>query len=226
MRIVKGMVMAGVLALGMTGAGGFVGSADAALVTQLDFSSGAANWGGKQGRALDRFLDQEGTIKMGDYQSWGEIADPVRQGGKKYSLFTSDILGAPAPSASINGMHISVDLSSLFFGWKRGGELHLWNIGGEAKGLFNPDTKEFYLSWNNLFDGGKPDHKYERKHDRMRDQIGTFFLQGKVEGAPAAVAIPAAVFLYGTGLFGVGSFAWLKRRRQPAASLQDASVCH
>jgi len=198
---------------------GLVRSVDAALVTQLDFTDGAANWGGKQGRALDRFLDQEGTIKMGDYQSWGEIADPVRQGGKKYSLFTSGILGAPAPSASINGMNITVDLSSLFFGWKRGGELHLWNIGsGKATGLFNPDTSEFLLSWKNLCG--------DRKESRFRDNVGSFFLQGKVIGTPAAVAIPAAVFLYGTGLFGVGSLAWLKRRRQPAASLQDASVCH
>jgi len=198
---------------------GLVRLADAALVTQLDFTGGAANWSGKNGRVLDRLFDQEGTIKMGEYQSWGEIADPVRQGGKKYSLFTSGILGAPAPSALINGMNITVDLSSLFFGWKRGGELHLWNIGsGKATGLFNPETSEFLLSWKNLCG--------DRKESRFRDNVSSFFLQGKVIGTPAAVAIPASVFLYGTGLFSLGSWTWLKRRRTPTASAPDAPACH
>ncbi|HMU54809.1 MAG TPA: hypothetical protein PKA61_07375 [Nitrospira sp.] len=210
---VKSGVLAAVMVGGLLAMGGTLDKAEAALVTQLDFSMGAANWSGKQGRVADRLLDQDGTIKLGSYQAWGDITDPVRSHGKKYSLFTSDLLGAPAPTATIDGMNITVDLSSLFLGWKRGGELHLWNIGGEAKGLFNPETKEFSLSWNNLVDG-KSEIKTGR-HDRgVKEALGTFFLQGKVEGTVAPVAIPAAVFLYGTGLFGVGSWAWLKRRQQ------------
>ena len=199
---VMSLLMAGLLAIS-----GMWEPADAALVTQLDFTSGAANWGGKQGRILDRLLDQDGTLKMGQYQSWSDIVDPISKGRQSYGLFTSGFLGAPAPSATINGMAITLDLSSLFLGWQRGDEIHAWNIGGTAKGLFNPETSEFQLSWNHLFNGGK--------HDHMRGNSGTFFLEGKaVVGPPAAVAIPASVFLYATGLFGLGSWSWLKRRAQ------------
>lgn len=33
------------------------------------------------------------------------------------------------------------------------------NVGGLATGLFNPETKEFSLSWDRVFDGGT----YERE---------------------------------------------------------------
>ena len=207
---VMSLLIAGLLAVS-----GMWESADAALVTQLEFTGGAANWGGKEGRMLDRLLDQGGTMKMGQYQSWSDIVDPISKGHKTYDLFTSGFLGAPAPSATIEGMSITVDLSSLFLGWTRGDEIHAWNIGGTAKGLFNPETSEFQLSWNHLFSA-------YNKHDRIPNNSGTFFLEGKavfgpsgaIVGPPAAVAIPASVLLYATGLFGVGSWSWLKRRAQ------------
>ncbi len=210
----KRAVQMGIVTLGILGVLGAGSPAWATLVTQLDFSMGAANWGGKQGRVADRLLDQEGTIKLGSYQAWGDITDPVRSHGKQYSLFTSNLLGAPAPTATIDGMKISVDLSSLFLGWQRGGELRLWNIGGQATGLFNPETHEFFLSWNNLVDSKGEMTTKTGRHDRgVKEALGTFFLQGKVDSTVAPVAIPAAVFLYGTGVFSIGSWSWLKRRR-------------
>lgn len=204
--LVMSLLMAGLLAMS-----GVWESADAALVTQLEFTSGAANWEGKQGRMLDRLLDQDGTLKMGEYQSWSDIVDPISKGHKTYSLFTSDFLGAPAPSATIEGMAITMDLSSLFLGWQRGDEIHAWNIGGTAKGLFNPETSEFQLSWDHLFN--------DRQHDRNRDNSATVFLQGKVVGGtPAAVPLPAGLFLFGTGLVALGSWSWLKRRGQVLAT--------
>jgi hypothetical protein len=204
--VVMSFVMAGLSAMS-----GVWESADAALVTQVEFTSGAANWGGKQGRALDRLLAQDGTLKMGEYQSWSDIVDPISKGHKTYSLFTSDLLGSPAPSATVEGMSITMDLSSLFLGWQRGDEIHAWNIGGTANGLFNPQTSEFQLSWDHLFN--------EKKHDGMRDNLGTFFLQGKaMVGPPAAVPIAASGLLFGTGLVALGSWSWLKRRSQTLAT--------
>jgi hypothetical protein len=212
MKFVRRVLLATVLVAGVSTAGGLVGPVEAALVTQLDFTSGAVNWDGKYGRMLDRLFDQAGTIKLGEYQSMSEIVDPISRGQKSFGLFTSGVFGAPAPSVTIDGMSITVDLSSMFFGWRRGDELRAWNIGGTASGLFNPETSEFLLSWDRVFDN----KEFEKgKGGRRGDNIGTFFLRGTAADGPAAVIpLPAAGLLYGTGLFGLGSYAWLKRRRQ------------
>ena len=201
------MVVMSLVIAGLLGVSGGWESAAAALVTQVELTSGAANWDGKEGRILDRLIGQGGTLTLGHYQSWSDIVDPISKGHKTYSLFTSGLNGAPAPSATIDGMSITMDLSSLFLGRLRGDESHAWNIGGMAKGLFNPQTSEFQLSWDHLING--------EKHGHMRDHLGTVFLQGKVVGGtPAAVPLAASMFLFGTGGVVLGSWFWVKRRRQ------------
>lgn len=197
---------------------GLEGRAHAFSTSQLEFTSGAVNWSGEHGRTLDRLFDRDGVIKMGSFQSMTEIVDPVQKQCTTYSLFTSGMTGAPAPSATITGSSLSVDLSSLFFGWSRGSEVHAWNIGGLAKGLFNPETSEFTLSWNHLFerDGFKGEHKWS--HEGGHDRAATFFLQGTVSGyTPAPVPVPAALLLFASGAMGVGGLAWKKRRALAAS---------
>jgi len=199
----------------------------AALVTELDFTSGAVNLPGKHGQMLDRLFGQDGQILIGQYQPLGQIVDPITRGHRSYSLFTSNMTGAPAPSATINGNSISVDLSSLFFGWQRGDQIRAWNIGGHATGLFNPQTSEFSLSWDHVFNNGHHhdnngnDHKNYNNGSLMGTQetnghTATFFLQGTLGGA-APVAIPATLYLYLTGVFGLGSWSWWSRRRRMPA---------
>ena len=207
----KMSVMAVNLVLALAVLGCMVGQAHAALVTQLEFTSGAVDWSGKNGRMLDRLFDQDGQIMMGQYQPSGKIVDSITKGHKTYSLFTSGMNGAPAPSAVINGNSVTADFSSLFFGWQRGDEIRVRNIGGQATGLFNPQTSEFSLSWDHLFNNGK--HDNDDKHDRMHDQAGTFFIRGTaVVAAPAAVPISSSVVLFVTGLFGLGSWSWWRTR--------------
>ena len=202
-------------AMGAASVAGTIDRAQAALVTQLELTGGAVNWEGRHGRMLDRLFDQDGVIMTGHYQPLGQIVDPIMKGRKVYSLFTSNVTGAPAPSAVISGNSITVDLSSLFFGWQRGDEIRAWNIGGRATGLFNPETAEFSLSWEHLINRGNG----EGHGAGLRDRTATFFLQGTAMiGAPAAVAIPASLFLYATGLFGVGSWSWWRRRGQAATA--------
>ncbi len=178
----------------------FLSSADAMTVSQLEWTGGAVNFDGRYHQMLDRLVGQDGTLTMGQYQAMGDIVPSITKGHRTFSLFTAGFNGAPVPSATISGSSITVDLSSLFFGVSRGNSYRIWNIGGLATGLFNPDTREFCLSWDHLFDG--------RKHERL----ATFFLSrvAKVDTLPTA--IPASLVLYATGLFGLGSWIWWRRR--------------
>ena len=187
---------------------GFEGRAEALSVTSLDFTSGAVNWDGRHGRTLDRLFAQDGNISIGSYQSMSEIVDPITRGHKTFSLFTSGLNGAPAPSVSIDGASISVDLSSLYFGWTNGSEVRAWNIGGMATGVINPQTSEFSLSWNHLFN----ERFGKGRHHMMRDHSATFFLQGTADVAQAPVALSASYVFYATGLALMGGLWWRKSR--------------
>jgi len=192
-----------VLVLGLMG---FEGRAEALSVTSLDFTSGAVNWDGRHGRILDRLFAEDGNISIGSYQSMSDIVDPITRGHKTISLFTSGLNGAPAPTVSINGASISVDLSSLYLGWTNNSEVRAWNIGGIATGIINPQTSEFFLSWNHLFNEGFG----KGKHDMMHDRSATFFLQGTMDVAQAPVALSASLVFYVTGLALMGGLWWRK----------------
>jgi hypothetical protein len=172
----------------------------------LDFTSGAVNWEGRHGSMVDRLFAQDGSITMGSYQPMSDIVDPITRGHKTFSLFTSGLNGAPAPSATINGMSISVDLSSLFFGWTKGSEVHAWNIGGIATGLFNPQSSEFFLTWEHVFEGRNGGWR----HGPVQDRPATFFLQGTTVVAQAPIALSPSLTFFATGMALVGGLLWRK----------------
>lgn len=183
--------------------------AEAMIVGPPELPDSAAHVDGHRHRILDRLLGQEATLAIGQYQPMGELVPSITKGHRTFSLFTSGLNGAPAPSATIAGSSITVDLSSLFVGVSRGDGYHIRNIGGLATGTFDPETRAFSLSWDHLFDG--------RKHERL----AAFVLHGVVDTGPQPVAIPAALMLYATGLFGLGSWAWWLRR---AGSVHSAGA--
>lgn len=183
-----------------------VSLAEAMTVTQLELTGGAVNWGGRHERMLDRLLSQDGALVIGQYQAMGEIVPSIAKGHRTFSIVTSGLSGAAAPALTIAGSSITVDLSSLYFGRSRGGEHRLSPIGGLATGLYNPETREFSLSWQHLLSR----HWHERR--------ATFFLKGVVVDGPQAVAIPAGLVLYATGLPGLGSWTWWLRRAGSAQS--------
>jgi hypothetical protein len=115
------------------------------------------------------------------------------------------ILARPADAAvmgqwELTGGAVNIDLSTLFFGVSRGDFYNTWNIGELATGQYNPETREFTVSWNHMFDGGK------------HEGPATFFLKGIAEIGTHPVAIPASLVLYATGLFGLGSLTWWRRQ--------------
>jgi hypothetical protein len=164
---------------------------------------------GRFHRILDRLLDQDGVVKMGEYQPIGDIVPSITRGGDRFSLFTSGFNGAPSPFAtivtsppvgSVVRSYIVADLSSLFFAMNDGDSFRLWNIGNIggrlATGTFNPETLEFRLSWENSLPGAL------WRHGRP----ATFNLEGTV------VPIPPTLALYAAGLLGLVSYGWLMRR--------------
>jgi hypothetical protein len=160
------------------------------LVTQLELPGGSADYDGRFSSKLDRLLDRPGQLVMNEYQPIGDLVPSISRGHQTFSLFTSGFNGAPAPSAVIDGSSITVDLSSLFFGVSHGDRFQVWNIGGMATGTFNPDTREFSLTWERLFG------------DRDKGNPTTFSFQGKVltGGNPAPVPLVSPAVFFATGL--------------------------
>jgi hypothetical protein len=187
---------------------GWAAAGHAMTVTKLDITDGSVKYGGRYQHFLNRLLDQDGVVKMGEYQPIGDIVPSITRGHHKFSLFTSGMQGTPAPSATIEGSSITVDLSSLYFGVSRGGSIQLWSIGGFVTGTIDPITSQFSLLWKDPV----PRPFGGWSHGRPRE--AAFLLEGAVlvGEAPTPVPLPAGLTLYATGLLGLGSWAWLKRR--------------
>lgn len=166
-------------------------------IVSLEFTDADVDWRGRLGHKmeklfghkLERLLDQPGLLIMGEYQPGPDIVDPITRGHRTYSLFTSGVQGALAPSAMIDGSSITVDLSSLFFAESRGDSFTARNIGGIGRGRFNPETLEFCLTWDHLFG------------ERRKSGLAAFSLHGKVNMIDvAAVPITTTIVLFGTGI--------------------------
>ena len=186
-------------------------------ILSLEFTNGDMDWRGRFGHKLDnlfghklaKLIDEPGLLVMGEYQPGPNIVDPITRGQRTYSLFTSGVQGASAPSATIDRSSITVDLSSLFFAESRGDSFTARNIGGIAKGIFNPDTSEFYLTWDHLLG------------ERPKSGLATFSLYGKVNMVDvAAVPLATTAVLFSTGLAVLIS-VW--RRKEIMSLVREAS---
>jgi hypothetical protein len=81
-----------------------------------------------------------------------------------------------------------------------------------ATGLFNPQTNEFSLSWDHLFNSGNG----KWKHESMRDHSATFFLQGTAVVGQAPVPLSASLIFFATGLGLLGGLCWRRAGTVPA----------
>lgn len=174
--------------------------AQATTVTHLEITRSAVNYDGPNQDALDRLLAQDGVMQMGRFQGVGNLVPTINRSNETHALFTSGFSGAPAPSAVITDSVIKVDLSSLFFSVNQDNAYRLWNIGTVVTGLYNPTSKEFALSWDRVLG------------ENCQQGQASFFLNGLVhfDADVQPVPIPAAAWLFGSGLAGVAA---LMRRR-------------
>ncbi len=194
--IVRGSVMALLmgLALWVLPAPG-----QAAVVTQLDITGGSMSLNfGSLGTVTGNFT-ANGQLLMNQFQPTPNIFTPITLSHLTFSLFTGSggALNLPAPTALTSGSTMTADLRSLFAGvtstgWSwvntNSGMASL-NIGGIATGSFNELTNAFDVSWSRTFTGVP------------FLTSGTLSLRGTAQ--VAAVPLPGAVLLFGTGLGGL-----------------------
>lgn len=193
---VKGSVMALLMgvALWMAPAPG-----QAAVVTQLDITGGSMSLNfGSLGTVTGNFT-ANGQLLMNQFQPTPNIFTPITLSHLTFSLFTNSggSLNLPAPTALTTGSTMTADLQSLFAGvtstgWSwvntNSGMASL-NIGGIATGSFNELTNAFDISWTRSFTGVP------------FLTSGTISLRGTAQ--LAAVPLPGALLLFGTGFGGL-----------------------
>ncbi|MCG3774839.1 MAG: hypothetical protein JW395_1664 [Nitrospira sp.] len=176
--------------------------AQAATVTQLNITSESVslNFGPQLGTLAGTF-NQPGQLIMGQFQPTPNIFSPVQLDSHlTFSIFSSSgqpVLNLLPPSGTTTGSTMTVDVSSLFAGlsstqwgsWMTPATFGSLNIGGIATGSFNQATNAFNISWTHAFTG------------IPFLTSGTFSLQGTA--LVAAVPLPAAALLFGSGLLGL-----------------------
>lgn len=181
---------------------------EAAVVTQLDITSEAVSLNFGVLGTLSGTFNQNGQLIMGQFQPTPNIFPPVLLGSHlTFSIFSSSgqpLLNHPPPSGTTSGSTMTVDLSSLFAGmsstqwgsWMTPATFGSLNIGGTATGSFNQATNAFNVSWTHAFTGVP------------FLTSANFNLQGTTQ--LAAVPLPAAALLFGSGLIG---FAGVLRKK-------------
>lgn len=171
----------------------------AAVVTQLDITGGSMSLNfGSLGTVTGNFT-ANGQLLMNQFQPTPNIFTPITLSHLTFSLFTNSggALNLPAPTALTTGSTMTADLQSLFAGVTSTGwawvntnpGMASLNIGGIATGSFNELTNAFDISWTRSFTGVP------------FLTSGTISLRGTAQ--LAAVPLPGALLLFGTGLGGL-----------------------
>lgn len=150
--------------------------------------------------ASDTFAPIE--ITMGNYQ------DPIFSLGDSsfgLSIYSTGAFGAPAPSGYVDETMISVDLSSLRAALTYNGstyvDIELWPLTTTLDyGTYNPGTGDFLVGWN----------------ETISIDVSSIFqtqadLTVELGGYLTTVPVPAAIWLFGSGLIALFGFVHSKK---------------
>lgn len=183
----------------------YTASAQAAEVTQLDITGGSISLNvGVLGTVSGTF-NADGQILMDQFQPPPNIFDPITISHLTFSIFSSSggPGNLPAPTAQTTDSTMTADLWSLFAGVTSSGwswmntnsVMSSLNIGGTATGSFNQTTNAFDIAWTNPFNLTLTTLPIVGP---IVLTSGSFSLQGTAQ--VAVVPLPAAVWLFGSGL--------------------------
>jgi len=136
-------------------------------------------------------------VTMGEYQNpIISLSGPL---GSTASIFSTDAYGMPAPTGTVDGSSIDVDFSSLRLGGSiasLSGSIPLWPLTTSLDtGFYDSNTGDFELTWVNHSGSGW-----------LHKDI-TVTLSGYLTTVP----VPAAVWLFGSGLLGLVGVARRKK---------------
>lgn len=123
------------------------------------------------------------------------------------TFYSSSSYGRPAPSGYVDGTNISVDFSSLRASLQYAGatysDIELWPLTTNLDyGMYDPSTSNYTIGWQESL-----------SLDLSYISLDLGVLDVELSGYLTTVPVPAAAFLFGSGLLGLAAFA---RRRKAA----------
>lgn len=181
-------------------------------VTQLDITGGSISLNFGALGSINGNFTNDGQLLMNQFQPPPNIFDPITISHLTFSIFSSSggALNLPAPTGQTSEATgtMTANLQSLFagvtstgWGWvNTNSQMASLNIGGLASGTFSETTNAFDISWTRAFTG------------IPFLTTGTFSVQGTAQ--VAAVPLPAAALLFGSGLVGLAGV--LRKKLSPA----------
>jgi DNA-binding response OmpR family regulator len=184
--------------------------AHAALITQVEITGSIVDLSFDRLDRVDTY-DRDGLLVMEQFQPLPYVFPSVAVDPLTFSIFTSGLGGDPAPTAQTSGTALSIDLRSLLAvatgPWIENQRL----IGGLAAGLSERNIDGLQLSWPPIFLGAGAPFL----------QSGAFSVHGRAQ--VERVPVPAAVILFGSGLFGIVA-AVLRRSGNVKGQGDDAGL--
>ena len=142
-------------------------------------------------------INPPAEITMGSYQSSILL---VSSTDYSLNIYSTDAFGAAAPSGTVDGTNINVDFSSLRGNLVLSGntyDFELWPINTTLSyGTYDPLGSTFDIGWT----------------ESIALDLGTVILDVNLQGNLTTIPVPAALWLFGSGMLALFGFSQKRRK--------------
>lgn len=143
-------------------------------------------------------------IMMGEFQN--SILD-VNSSGFDLNIYSTGLNGSPAPTGTVDGTIIDVDFSSLRGVLTYSGltyDFELWPLTTTLDyGVYDPGNGDFSIGWTDNF-----------TIDLASVLLTPASLDVNLQGYLTTVPVPAAVWLFGSGIITMFGFSYRRREQK------------